>query len=57
MAISVFGLQSPAALTTIVGVLVEVPIMLTLVRIANKTRRWFPAVQTMNENNGVEGQI
>ncbi len=42
VAISVFGLQSPAALATIVGVLVEVPVMLTLVRIANKTRHWFP---------------
>lgn len=43
VAISVFGLQSPAALATIVGVLVEVPVMLTLVRIANRTQRWFPA--------------
>ena len=42
VAISVFGLQSPAALATIVGVLVEVPVMLTLVRIANKTRHLFP---------------
>jgi len=42
VAISIFGLQSPAALVTIVGVLVEVPIMLTLVRIANKTKNWFP---------------
>ncbi len=43
VAISVFGLQSPAALATIVGVLVEVPVMLTLVSIANRTRHWFPA--------------
>lgn len=42
VAISVFGLQSAAALATIVGVLVEVPVMLTLVRIANKTTHWFP---------------
>ncbi len=42
VAISVFGLRSPAALATIVGVLVEVPVMLTLVRISNKTRHWFP---------------
>jgi len=41
VAIAVFGLKSAAALTTIVGVLVEVPIMLTLVRIANKTRKSF----------------
>ena len=45
VAISVFGLQSAAALTTIVGVLVEVPLMLALVRFANKTRHWFPARQ------------
>ena len=43
VAISVFGLQSSAALATIVGVLVEVPLMLALVRFANKTRHWFPA--------------
>ena len=43
VAISVFGLSSPAALTTIVGVLVEVPLMLALVRFANRTRHWFPA--------------
>jgi ACR3 family arsenite transporter len=45
VAISVFGLKSPAALATIVGVLVEVPVMLTLVRIANRTRHWFPDVK------------
>lgn len=42
VAISIFGLKSAAALATIVGVLVEVPVMLTLVAIANKTRHWFP---------------
>lgn len=42
VAISLFGLQSGAALATVVGVLVEVPVMLTLVKIANKTRNWFP---------------
>lgn len=41
VAISLFGLQSGAALATIVGVLVEVPVMLLLVRIANNTRRYF----------------
>lgn len=45
VAISVFGVQSPAALTTIVGVLVEVPLMLALVRFANRTRHWFAAPQ------------
>ena len=42
VAIALFGTQSPAALATIVGVLVEVPVMLALVRIANKTKDWFP---------------
>ncbi len=41
-AISVFGISSGAALATVVGVLVEVPVMLGLVAIANKTRHWFP---------------
>lgn len=41
VAIAVFGLQSGAALATVVGVLVEVPVMLMLVRIANNTRNWF----------------
>ncbi|MCM0647054.1 ACR3 family arsenite efflux transporter [Clostridium swellfunianum] len=42
VAIALFGLKSGAALATVVGVLVEVPVMLTLVRIANRTRNWFP---------------
>ncbi len=41
VAISLFGLESGAALATVVGVLVEVPIMLMLVRIANNTRKYF----------------
>ncbi len=41
VAITLFGLQSGATLATVVGVLVEVPIMLTLVRIANKTKHHF----------------
>lgn len=43
-AISLFGLTSGAALATVVGVLVEVPVMLTLVRIANNTRHWFKSI-------------
>jgi len=42
VAISLFGAKSPVALATIVGVLVEVPVMLTLVKIANRTTSWFP---------------
>ncbi|MFT7243867.1 MAG: ACR3 family arsenite transporter [Candidatus Azotimanducaceae bacterium] len=42
VAISLFGLNSGAALATVVGVLVEVPVMLSLVAFANRTRHWFP---------------
>lgn len=47
VAISLFGTTSPAALATIVGVLVEVPVMLILVRIANRTTHWFKAGKNM----------
>ncbi len=43
VAISLFGLSSAAALATVVGVLIEVPVMLSLVAFANRTRQWFPA--------------
>ena len=46
VAVSLFGLGSGAALATVVGVLVEVPIMLSLVIFANKTKHWFPAPRT-----------
>ena len=42
VAISLFGLHSGAALATVVGGLVEVPVMLSLVAIANRTRHYFP---------------
>jgi len=45
VAIGLFGLNSGAALVTVVGVLVEVPVMLSLVAIANRTRAAFPARQ------------
>jgi ACR3 family arsenite transporter len=41
VAISLFGLNSGAALATVVGVLVEVPVMLSLVAFANRTRQHF----------------
>lgn len=41
VAISLFGLNSGAALATVVGVLVEVPVMLSLVAFANRTQGWF----------------
>lgn len=43
VAISLFGLSSGAALATVVGVLIEVPVMLSLVAFANRTKDWFPA--------------
>lgn len=46
VAIGLFGLSSGAALVTVVGVLVEVPVMLSLVAFANRTRHWFPAGET-----------
>ena len=49
-AISLFGFESGAALATVVGVLIEVPVMLLVVRIVNRTRNWYeqgaPAVTT-----------
>ena len=45
VAISLFGLGSGAALATVVGVLVEVPVMLSLVAFANRTQHWFPSPQ------------
>lgn len=40
-AISVFGIKSGAALATVVGVLIEVPVMLTIVKLVNKTQPWY----------------
>jgi arsenite transporter len=45
VAIGLFGLNSGAALVTVVGVLVEVPVMLSLVAFANRTRKHFPATE------------
>ena len=41
VATSLFGAQSGAALATVVGVLVEVPVMLSVCKICNRTRHWF----------------
>ena len=46
VAISLFGLNSGAALATVVGVLVEVPVMLSLVAFANRTREKFAPFET-----------
>ncbi len=44
-AISLFGFHSGAALATVVGVLIEVPVMLLVVRIVNSSRNWYEARQ------------
>ncbi|EKO5123939.1 TPA: ACR3 family arsenite efflux transporter [Vibrio fluvialis] len=46
VAVSLFGLHSGAALATVVGVLVEVPVMLSLVWFANRTRGWFDVTES-----------
>lgn len=48
VAISLFGLHSGAALATVVGVLVEVPVMLSLVAMVNRTTHWFPSSNRLN---------
>ncbi len=45
-AIALFGPESGAALATVVGVLVEVPVMLSVCHVCNRTRHWFPAQET-----------
>jgi ACR3 family arsenite transporter len=42
-AISLFGFQSGAALATVVGVLIEVPVMLLVVGVVNRSQRWYEA--------------
>src|SRR5512139_2686946 len=51
VAITLFGPESGAALACVVGVLVEVPVMLSVVNICNRTRHWFPqpALNTMSK--------
>ncbi len=46
-AISLFGIESGAALATVVGVLIEVPIMLLVVRVVNRTRDWYEYPSTV----------
>ena len=51
VAISLFGLKSGAALATVVGVLIEVPVMLMLVRFCNNTKSWFSSKKNMTGDN------
>ena len=45
-AISLFGFESGAALATVVGVLIEVPVMLSVVALVNRSRDWYQAGAT-----------
>ena len=51
VAISLFGIDSGAALATVVGVLVEVPVMLSVVRIVNKSKAWYESSPAVGRNN------
>jgi ACR3 family arsenite transporter len=53
-AISLFGLNSGAALATVVGVLVEVPVMLSVVKIVKASRGWYEAGSHQPETKSVE---
>ncbi len=44
-AISLFGFESGAALATVVGVLIEVPVMLLVVRLVNRSKGWYETGQ------------
>lgn len=53
VAISLFGIDSGAALATVVGVLVEVPVMLSVVRIVNTSKAWYERSPAVQRNGGV----
>jgi ACR3 family arsenite transporter len=50
-AISLFGFQSGAALATVVGVLIEVPVMLSVVWIVNRTKGWYESAPAVSRNS------
>jgi ACR3 family arsenite transporter len=52
-----FGIASGAALATVVGVLIEVPVMLMLVRICLQTQKWFPTEVTSGRPNKAGDQV
>ncbi|RDL47511.1 Arsenical-resistance protein Acr3 [Ensifer sp. M14] len=56
-AISLFGFQSGAALATVVGVLIEVPVMLSVVWIVNHSKDWYEASPAVAKNTSVEKTI
>jgi arsenite transporter len=55
-AIGLFGLNSGAALATVVGVLIEVPVMLSVVKIVNATKPWYEAGAAVRRNSASEAR-
>jgi ACR3 family arsenite transporter len=55
-AISLFGFNSGAALATVVGVLIEVPVMLSVVKIVNSTRDWYEAGSSVKQRILADGK-
>ncbi len=55
-AISLFGFNSGAALATVVGVLIEVPVMLALVAVVNRSKGWYEASRAVSARSIPEGQ-
>jgi len=53
-AISIFGLQSGAALATVVGVLIEVPVMLSIVSLVNATKGWYESGAAVRRNSDAQ---
>lgn len=53
-AISLFGFQSGAALATVVGVLIEVPVMLSVVWIVNRSKGWYEAAPSVSQKAAIE---
>jgi hypothetical protein len=53
--VMLFGLSSGAALATVVGMLIEVPLMLALVRFCKRTRHWFPQPDSAVNQGTISG--
>ena len=53
VAITLFGANSGAALATVVGVLVEVPVMLSVCSVCNRTRHWFVQPEPASSSAGL----
>ena len=51
--ISLFGFSSGAALATVVGVLIEVPVMLSVVRIVNASKHWYESGHAVRRRTGI----